>query len=153
MAPRQFYDYRATMDKILATGALSEIRAATGAREVTPWLAPTIPSWCWSRSLPTRWPPRSAARSSGSGARPARTNLVPGIRSLYSWDGALQDDAEILALLKTTRAALPSLEARIAELHPYDTPEVVALEPAHVEARYLAWLRGSVGPAAPGDAS
>lgn len=85
--------------------------------------------------------------------RAACANLVPGIRSLYSWDGALQDDAEILALLKTTRAALPSLEARIAELHPYDTPEVVALEPAHVEARYLAWLRGSVGPAGPGGAS
>lgn len=83
----------------------------------------------------------------------ACANLVPGIRSLYSWEGALQDDTEVLALLKTTRAALVSLEARIAELHPYDTPEVVAFEPAHVEARYLAWLRGSVGPAGPEGAS
>ncbi|MEE2941452.1 MAG: divalent-cation tolerance protein CutA [Planctomycetota bacterium] len=83
----------------------------------------------------------------------ACANLVPGIRSVYSWEGAVQDDAEVLALVKSTRAALPALEARIAALHPYDTPEVVALEPAHVEARYLAWLRASVGPDAREDAS
>ena len=79
----------------------------------------------------------------------ACANLVPGIRSLYSWDGTVQDDSEVLALVKATRSALPGLEARILELHPYDTPEVVALEPAHVEARYLAWLQASVGAADP----
>ena len=81
----------------------------------------------------------------------ACANLVSGIRSLYSWEGAVQDDAEVLAIVKTTRSALPALEARILELHSYDTPEVVALEPAHVEARYLAWLRASVGSAEPED--
>ena len=54
-------------------------------------------------------------------------------------------------VLTTFGSALPALEARILELHPYDTPEVVALEPAHVEARYLAWLRASVGSAGPED--
>ena len=83
----------------------------------------------------------------------ACANLLRGIRSLYRWEGAVQDDTEVLALVKTIRSALPALEVRIAELHPYDTPEVVALEPAHVEARYLAWLRAGVGSAGAEDVS
>ena len=99
------------------------------------------PSWCWSRSKFRRCGRREPPRARRGAARSARTSFRGS--GACSWDGALQDDAEILALLKTTRAALPSLEARIAELHPYDAPEVVALEPAHVEARYLARRSGA----------
>lgn len=75
----------------------------------------------------------------------ACANLVPGVRSLYVWEGEVQDDAEVLAFLKSTRGRLAALEARLVALHPYDTPEFVALRPEHVEARYLAWLQGGEG--------
>jgi periplasmic divalent cation tolerance protein len=71
----------------------------------------------------------------------ACANLLPGVRSVYRWEGEVQEDAEVLLVLKTVAGRLPALEAALAELHPYDVPECVALEPASVEAKYLDWLR------------
>ena len=70
----------------------------------------------------------------------ACVNLVPGVISIYRWEGAVEEAREVLLLAKTRRARLAELEAAVLELHPYDVPEFVALEPAHVEARYRAWL-------------
>lgn len=67
-------------------------------------------------------------------------NLVGGVTSVYHWQGAVEEDEEVLLIVKTVAGRLAALEAALAELHPYDTPECVALEPAAVEARYLAWL-------------
>lgn len=71
----------------------------------------------------------------------ACVNLVPGLRSIYRWQGEVQDDAEVLLIAKTVAERVPQLEAWLAEHHPYDCPECVALEVASVEAAYLAWLR------------
>lgn len=73
----------------------------------------------------------------------ACVNLVPGITSLYRWDGALCEDAEWLLLVKTRARHLADLATRVRALHPYDVPELVALEPAAVEASYLAWLEAA----------
>ena len=70
----------------------------------------------------------------------ACVNLVPGLTSVYRWQGRVEEATEILLVAKTTPARLAELEAAIVELHPYDTPEIVALRPTHVAARYLAWL-------------
>ena len=70
----------------------------------------------------------------------ACVNLVPGATSIYRWEGAVEETGEVLMVAKTCRARLAELEAALLELHPYDVPEFVALEPAHVEARYRAWL-------------
>jgi periplasmic divalent cation tolerance protein len=70
----------------------------------------------------------------------ACVNVVPGVTSLYRWKGALEESAELLLVVKTTRGRLAGLERRVRELHPYSVPEFVALEPAHVAAPYLAWL-------------
>lgn len=84
----------------------------------------------------------------------ACANLVPGALSLYRWEGAIQEDAEWLGVLKTTRARLPEVEACLIERHPYDTPELISLPASHVEPRYAAWLgastRGSGGGEADG---
>src|SRR5690242_12102542 len=48
----------------------------------------------------------------------ACVNLVPGLRSIYEWDGRIQDDAEVLALIKTTADRFEALRARLLELHP-----------------------------------
>ncbi len=74
----------------------------------------------------------------------ACVNLVPGVRSVYRWQGAVQDDPETLLVIKTTPEALSRLEPRLATLHPYEVPEHVVLEPAAVAGPYLAWLVGAV---------
>jgi len=70
----------------------------------------------------------------------ACVNIVPQIRSIYRWDGAVQDDAEALAIIKTTRDRFDRLAARLVELHAYDVPEVIALSITDGHAPYLAWL-------------
>ncbi len=75
----------------------------------------------------------------------ACANLVP-VTSVYRWQGEVQQDGETLLVLKTRAEHLDALERVLAQEHPYDVPELVALAPEHVEARYLAWLVGETGP-------
>jgi len=70
-------------------------------------------------------------------------NIVPGIRSIYRWQGAVQEDAEVLLLLKTAAELVPALSARVHELHTYEVPEVVALPVVGGLAAYLAWIAES----------
>ncbi len=67
-------------------------------------------------------------------------NVVPGLRSIYRWEGKVQDDAEALLVLKTTRARFDALRDRVLALHPYEVPEVIALPVEAGSARYLAWI-------------
>jgi periplasmic divalent cation tolerance protein len=80
----------------------------------------------------------------------ACVNLVPAVRSIYRWQGAIQDDAESLAVIKTTADRYPALASRLAELHPYDVAEILALPLASGHAPYLAWLAGAVAGAVTG---
>ena len=85
------------------------------------------------------------ARQLVEGGLAACVNLLPGLKSVYRWEGAVQWDPEVLMLVKTTASRLRELEDFLQREHPYDTPECVALEPRSVEARYLAWWFASVG--------
>jgi len=71
-------------------------------------------------------------------------NVVPGLRSIYRWEGRVEDEAEALLILKTTAERFEAMRARTVDLHPYDTPEVLALPVAAGHAPYLAWLAASV---------
>ena len=73
----------------------------------------------------------------------ACVNLVPGVRSVYRWQGAVQEDAEILLIAKTRAALVDALAARVRELHPYELPEVIALAVAAGSEPYLDWVRGA----------
>jgi periplasmic divalent cation tolerance protein len=73
-------------------------------------------------------------------------NVVPGLRSIYRWKGAVEDDLEALLVLKTTLARFPALRDRVVALHPYEVPEVLALPVAAGSAPYLAWIAESVRP-------
>jgi periplasmic divalent cation tolerance protein len=75
----------------------------------------------------------------------ACVNLVTGVRSLYRWQGAVSDDTETLAIIKTTTERYPALAARLVALHPYDVPELVAIPVADGHAPYLAWVVASTG--------
>ena len=69
-------------------------------------------------------------------------NVVPGLRSIYRWEGKLQDEGEALLVLKTTRARFEELKQRVLSLHPYQVPEVIALPVEAGSAPYLAWIAG-----------
>ena len=67
-------------------------------------------------------------------------NVVGAIRSIYRWQGAVEEADEHLLVIKSRAADLPALGERIRALHSYDVPEVLALPVADGSAEYLAWL-------------
>lgn len=69
----------------------------------------------------------------------ACVNVLSPMSSTYRWKGSVERDDERQLVMKTTRARLQALEARVRELHPYETPEFVILE-ATASAAYAAWL-------------
>jgi periplasmic divalent cation tolerance protein len=73
----------------------------------------------------------------------ACVNIVPGVRSIYQWDGRIQEDEEVLCLIKTRPAVFDRARKRILELHPYEVPEILAFEVADGSPAYLEWLRKS----------
>ena len=75
----------------------------------------------------------------------ACANLVPGLRSIYRWRGAVERSDEVLLVIKTRAARLDELERRLAEIHPYEVPELVALRPERVSASYLGWVIEACG--------
>lgn len=76
----------------------------------------------------------------------ACVNVVPGVRSIYRWREAIEEADEVMLVVKTTAAAAPALAARIEELHPYETPEVLAFDPTGGAASYLQWIADGVRP-------
>ncbi len=76
----------------------------------------------------------------------ACVNLLPGVRSIYTWQGAVQDEPEQLALLKTTLDRFEEVRARLLALHPDAVPEILALPVEDGHLPYLGWVRDSVRP-------
>jgi periplasmic divalent cation tolerance protein len=96
-------------------------------------------------TVPTEEHARQIARTLVEERLAACVSVLPGLRSFYRWEGDLCDDAEILLLIKARRELFDALARRLHELHPYQVPEIVALEAAAVAPAYLAWLRESTG--------
>jgi periplasmic divalent cation tolerance protein len=78
----------------------------------------------------------------------ACVNALPGVKSIYRWEGKVQEASEILLLVKTAKARLSAVKAAIKELHPYELPELVALEPADVDETFAQWIAESASPKA-----
>jgi len=75
----------------------------------------------------------------------ACVNLVPGLRSIYRWQGRVEDDQELLLIIKTRRELLEALTSRVQDLHPYDVAEVVALAVEGGSRAYLDWVAAETG--------
>lgn len=73
----------------------------------------------------------------------ACANLLPA-RSIYSWEGKVCDDAEVLMILKSHAELFEALRARVLALHPYQVPEVLRLGIEAGHAPYLEWIRANV---------
>jgi periplasmic divalent cation tolerance protein len=74
--------------------------------------------------------------------------LLPGARSIYRWKGGVQDEPEVVAMMKTRKQDWTALLSRLHELHPYETPECVAVRVAAGAPRYLEWLEQALEPEA-----
>ena len=70
----------------------------------------------------------------------ACANIIPTVESHYWWEGKLESSAEVLLIFKTRQGLLPKLERAVREIHPYDTPEFVALPLTAGSRKYLAWI-------------
>jgi periplasmic divalent cation tolerance protein len=70
----------------------------------------------------------------------ACVNVIPGIRSVYRWKDVIEEEEEVLLLIKTSRALLGELRDEIERLHSYEVPEVIALQVVDGSERYLAWI-------------
>jgi len=70
----------------------------------------------------------------------ACVNIVDGVRSIYRWEGRIEDEAEALMIVKSRIALLPRLRSRVRELHSYTVPEVIALPIIDGSEEYLKWL-------------
>jgi periplasmic divalent cation tolerance protein len=82
----------------------------------------------------------------------ACANLVPGLTSVYRWEGEVRADPECLLLMKTRRALLGRVFERARELHPYELPELIATPVVEGLADYCRWVADetSVGDAGAG---
>ncbi len=74
----------------------------------------------------------------------ACVNIVPGIRSIYRWQGRLCDEGELLLIIKTTEDRFEAARTRIRQLHTYELPEVIAIPISAGDEDYLRWLSGAL---------
>lgn len=123
----------------------------TEAGEVPPTAAdsgrePSAACWLALSTAPDGAAAERLARALVRERLAACVNLVRGVRSVYRWQGRIEEDGETLLLMKTTAAGLGALRRRLLVLHPYDTPEFLAFEVGEGSPEYLRWVADSVRP-------
>jgi periplasmic divalent cation tolerance protein len=74
----------------------------------------------------------------------ACVSRVGPVHSTYRWQGAIQDEPEVLLVIKSLTTRYPELQMRLKSLHPYQVPEIIALPVTSGSADYLSWLEGAV---------
>jgi periplasmic divalent cation tolerance protein len=73
----------------------------------------------------------------------ACVNIVPGIQSIYRWQGKICNEGEILLIIKSTAELFDAINSTIHRLHTYEVPEVIAIPIAAGDPAYLKWIRDS----------
>lgn len=76
----------------------------------------------------------------------ACVNIVPGLRSIYRWNGQVEAADEVLLLVKTDAGTYPALQERLLALHPHELPELLAVEPVAGLPAYLQWVAAGSRP-------
>lgn len=74
----------------------------------------------------------------------ACVNLVPGITSIYRWQGVIERSSEVLLVIKTTEAGFATLRDRLVELHPFELPELIAVPVGPGLPAYLDWVHAQI---------
>ena len=105
-----------------------------------PWLSAAVSVLVCFCTCPDRPVADRLAEALVAEGLAACVNVVPGLHSVYRWQGAVERSDETLLLIKTTQEALPALSARIVALHPYELPELIAVETRGGLPEYLDWV-------------
>ncbi|MCE9612466.1 MAG: divalent-cation tolerance protein CutA [Chthoniobacter sp.] len=97
----------------------------------------------------TTWPDlataRAAARTLVEEKLAACGNIVPGVESIYRWEGKVETGAEVLVVFKTVIGSYQMFETRLRALHPYQVPEVLAVRVTDGLPAYLRWVEQNCG--------
>ena len=75
----------------------------------------------------------------------ACVNILPGVQSVYRWQGAVESESEVLMLIKTKASLIQEVQSTIASLHSYEVPEFLVLPISGGSDSYMAWLEASLG--------
>ena len=92
-------------------------------------------------TVPSQETGRELARKLVDKRLAACVNVIPGLVSIFEWDGKLTEDSEALMVIKTTDKSLDSLISTLSEIHPYDIPEIIALRVEGGHSAYMDWVR------------
>ncbi|EOA27976.1 hypothetical protein CARUB_v10024149mg [Capsella rubella] len=103
----------------------------------------TVPSIVVYVTVPNREAGKKLANSIVQEKLAACVNIVPGVESVYEWEGKVQSDSEELLIIKTRQSLLESLTEHVKANHEYDVPEVIALPITGGSDKYLEWLKNS----------
>jgi len=79
----------------------------------------------------------------------ACVNILPEIRSIYRWQGVLNNDGESLMIIKTSRLKYSGLQSWLEQQHPYDVPEIIALPVEKGSSAYLDWVMSETSASEP----
>ena len=88
---------------------------------------------------------RQLAQSLVSERLAACVNIIPGVNSIYEWQGAVEEGQEHLLVVKSDRCLWERLTQRVCELHSYETPEIVSVSIEAGYQPYLDWLAAATG--------
>ncbi|NPA58396.1 MAG: divalent-cation tolerance protein CutA [Aquificae bacterium] len=75
----------------------------------------------------------------------ACVNIIPGLNSIYFWQGKIEDDSEVLLVVKTRQELFEKLEKFVKENHPYTVPEIIGMPVVKGSAEYLNWIDETTG--------
>ncbi|XP_076900719.1 protein CutA 1, chloroplastic-like [Bidens hawaiensis] len=103
----------------------------------------TVPSIVVYVTVPNKEAGKKLAGSIVKEKLAACVNRVPGIESVYLWNGEIQTDSEELLIIKTRESLLNALTEHVKQNHEYDVPEVIALPITGGSVPYLEWLKNS----------
>ena len=94
-------------------------------------------------TVPNSETAETIARALVSEKLAACANVVPGLTSIYFWEGAVHQDPELLLIIKTRQTLFDQLAARVKALHPYTVPEIISLPVQQGSQDYLEWIGAS----------
>ncbi len=97
-------------------------------------------------TAPTEEEARKIARALIDNKLAACVNIVREMRSIYRWQGKIEDEAEVLMIVKTRRGHFRRLKETVKQLHSYSVPEIIAIPVVEGSEDYLEWLREETRP-------